>query len=209
VLAWLALIVVLPVLVARLATARYFMPVAAPLALILAGTIGGLWDLPHGRVAARAVIVAGLGAWLIFFAGPFLRTDLTDPGDLPLHGTNWTEYISGYLSADDAVRQAADHVNALGVPPEQPIYANWNLCHLLFLYARHPVECLELNQVKSSLVAHLNADVAPGQAALVLLRGYSPFLDSISGICYGELARFESTLIDRPVTIWQVRRAPC
>ena len=93
----------------------------------------------------QLVLTAALVVWAVGFALPFIRTDLTDPDKLDFSSTNWTEYQSGYLIADDAVRDAAAALNAIEPHPKL-VYATWWLCHLMYFYADDPMTCLDYSR---------------------------------------------------------------
>jgi hypothetical protein len=210
VIGWLAVIALLPVVGARLVTLRYAMPVSGPLVIVLARAGWVVWfgesSLPVAPRRAGVALLAG--AWLGLFALPFLWTDWTDPLDLPLEGTNHTEYISGFLSADDGIRAAAESINQ--IPQEAPIYANWSLCHLLFFYTEPSIDCLSLDYPLRDLRAFLDADLTEsGDVVYLALTGYEPFFERIDDLCWEEVAWHERPRITRPVGVWRLWRAPC
>lgn len=208
VLIWFVGTIVLSFVAARLITLRYFMPAAGPIAMILALGMVEAWQVPRGRWLARGVIVAGLAAWLAVFALPFIHTDLTEPHELPFKGTNWTEYISGFLSADDGVRAGAATVEAL--PRDHTITATWYLCHMIFLYSDQDVECLTLDTPLDDL-KKVVSDLPAGDTLYFAITGYKdpPFFQRIPGICWEPVAHHERPLIKRPVDVWQLWKEPC
>jgi 4-amino-4-deoxy-L-arabinose transferase-like glycosyltransferase len=159
-------------------------------------------------IATRLALLALIAAWLVTFALPFLWTEWHDPLDLPLHGTNRTEYISGSLSADDGVRAAAVTINQ--IEPGAPIYANWSLCHMLYFYLDREIECLSLDHPLRDLRNSLNRDlVQPDDMAYLALTGYKPFFETIQGVCWQEVASHDRPRIIRPVGIWRFWRGAC
>ncbi len=202
---WMAVVTGLVLSQARLVTARYMMPAAAPTALILGAALVGAWRLGHIRPlrlrsllsgAARIGSAAAVGAWLITFVVPFANDDLNEPLALKddFHRTNYIENISGFLSADDVVRDGANILNNLN-PAPQAIFATWNVCHLLYFYSEQPITCLRLDHLIDDLYDHLGHDVPPGEWVVLVIRGYKPFLDRLVSICSEEIAVLPSTRV--------------
>ncbi|NLX10578.1 MAG: hypothetical protein GXY36_13055 [Chloroflexi bacterium] len=210
VLAWLLALLGLSLVAARLSTLRYVSPAAGPLCMILALAASRLWDAPRFRPIARRAVVAAAAAWLWLFAWPFIQTDLTAPEDLPFSGTNYTEYQSGYLSADDAVRAAAVTLNQ-AEPPAARTYANWWLCHLLYFYVDQQPVCLGYSTASADLQAGVAADLEPGEIAYLALTGYQPFFQSIDGLCWEPVAQHDRANISREVWdvwVWRIWTGP-
>ncbi len=203
---WFGVFVLPSVVGARLATSRYFMPMSAPLMSALAFVIVSLWDSPI-RKAAALVATAAAGLWLVTHAIPFARMDLTEPDKLAFSETNYTEYQSGFLTANDAERQAADFINAL-TPPPTHIIANWNLCHMLYFYTEQEIPCLRLDEVREDLVAFMDS-LPDGERGYLILSGYRPFFQQMPGIGWEEVIRFKQEKIRSEawdVQIWRVWR---
>lgn len=208
ILAWFLLIAGLTLVGARLSTLRYVMPLGVPAVLLLAGAASSLWcvPVPYVRPLLRLALTVALVAWVVGFALPFIRTNLTDPDDLDFSSTNWTEYQSGYLIADDAVRDAAAALNAIE-PHPKPVYATWWLCHLMYFYADDPLTCLDYSHPVGDLAPALEAELGPDQVAYVASAGYQPFLSRIPGLCAEPIGVFDrpkirSTAWD--VSLWRV-----
>lgn len=211
ILLWFAVFIVPSILGARLATARYFMPVSAPLMFALAYTITNLWESPRPhflRWGQKILALAGFsaaGIWLFAHAIPFASTDLTQPNQLHFSETNYTEYQSGFLTADDAERHAADALNAMNPAPKH-IIANWNLCHMLYFYTRREVPCLRLDYTRQDLAAFVK-NLPEGESGYLILSGYRPFFQQLDGLGWQELARFKHDHIRSDywdVQIWRL-----
>lgn len=207
VLGWFMLILGLTLVGARLSTLRYVMPLGVPAVLILGGAITSLADIrPRPlRWIVRPALVVAIAVWVIGFALPFAHTDLTDPDELDFSGTNWTEYQSGYLIADAAVRDAADALNAIQ-PHLKPLYATWWLCHLMYFYTDDPATCLDYSQPLKDLAPALQ-NLPPGQSAYVASAGYQPFLDRVDGLCSEQIGQYDRAHIRNPVWdvwVWRV-----
>jgi MFS family permease len=200
---WLLLIVGPPLALATFLTTRYFVPAAAPATLALAHLITSLWGRSLARRLAAGVVIAGVAAWAITFAAPFLRTMTVDPARLNLTGGNWIEFLSGYISGDETTRAAARALNAL--EPAEHIYATDRICHLMAFYAEPRLTCLAGNTgAQSDMARRFEAELDACGFAHVVLRGYPPAIRNIPGTSWEPLDTFESPIIDRPVTIWRV-----
>jgi hypothetical protein len=203
--AWLVFLALLSLFAARLITSRYFMPVSGPLALLLAYVFVQLWESwkpVWSRLLLRGAILAGMSAWFVLFALPFIYAALTEPLTVPLSGTNAIEYESGFLTADAAIREAAAKLNTLE-PPDEPVYATWNLCHLLYFYAERQIQCLKSSNPREQLASSLQTELVACGAVYLALRGYSPFFGSIGGIDWEEVFNVKSPRIPRDV--WAVK----
>jgi hypothetical protein len=147
--------------------------------------------------------------WVLSFSIPFVRTDWRDTYDLPFSHTNYTENQSGYLHADQPIRDAAEVLNHLD-PVPQHIYAVWYPCHLIYFYSDHPVTCLEIDSPRASLREYIRDEVAPDETFYVISRSYRPpFIEGMSDLCYVQIANLESKVINRPVSIYAVQPHPC
>jgi hypothetical protein len=168
-----------------------------------------VWDLDVSRWLVRGGLGVGISVWVLSFSIPFVRTDWRDTYDLPFSHTNWTENQSGYLHADQPIRDAADVLNHLD-PAPQHIYAVWYPCHLIYFYSDHPVTCLEIDAPRASLREHIRDEVAPDETFYVISRSYRPpFIEGMSDLCYAQIANLESKVINRPVSIYAVQPHPC
>jgi hypothetical protein len=225
--AWLLVILVPPFVASQLVTLRYFMPAGVPLVLLLAMVshvpgelqrlpfgvpyLAAIWNRLHLKWLVRGALVVGLVAWAVLFALLFAQTDLTAPEDLDFSSTNYTEYQSGYLTGDDAVRSAADTLNNLN-PPGETIYANWWLCHLLYFYASREIICLDHHTPRTDLAQHLRRDAPPGTDVYLALSGYQPFFESLTGVCSEPIAEYKHPHINNPawsVRIWRLWQGSC
>ncbi len=206
-LSWFLLIFALTLVGARLSTLRYIMPLGVPAVIMFGGTVASLSTLgPRPlRWVIRVALAVGIVAWLVSFAAPFARADLTNPDDLDFSGTNWTEYQSGYLIADDAVRDAAAALNAIE-PHPKPFYATWWLCHLMYFYADNAATCLDYSQPLKDLEPALQS-LPPGNSAYVAMAGYQPFLNRVDGLCSEQIGQYDRVRIRNPlwdVSLWRV-----
>ncbi|MBZ0303977.1 MAG: glycosyltransferase family 39 protein [Anaerolineae bacterium] len=173
VLVWL-LIVALPViLLARVVTARYLMTLAAPLTLALAAGLDQFRRLPipTSRQMRQAAGIGVVTAWMVTFAVPFAQAT---PRDLPFSGNNVFDFQSGFLTADDRVREAAQVLSE--IQPAGIVYATKEACHMLSFYSDNfTLRCLDDDPVPT-FGQTLRHDLASGQAAyLVISWYYGPF----------------------------------
>lgn len=207
------ILAVLPsALIARVQTTRYLMPSSVLLVLILSIVIVGLLMLPgRGKALWRALGVLGLGTILVWgfaHARDFASKILTDPHNYPFHAVNRTEFVVAFFLADPAVQQAAAKITEL--KPEAPLYATWNLCHMMYYYTDRTIHCLENDGPVAQLSAIVDALPENGYFDLTVT-DYKPFWDKIDDATFEELAVFRRRIIDRPVyvvRIWRVGETP-
>ncbi|MCU0515184.1 MAG: glycosyltransferase family 39 protein [Anaerolineae bacterium] len=207
--AWLLLLTLPAFFIARLITTRYVMPAAAPVSLGLALVVVALLRLVR-RSWLFALPGLALLAWALLWALPFAATTLHAPQTLPFarpdfpafYGTNHTEYIAGYFLGDDAVQAAARTLNAL---PPRPVYATWNLCHLIFFYVEQPITCLPERSPRRTLQNTL-APLPAGTVIYAVMADYEPFWDNIDHATWSLLAEYPRRLIKRPVFVVELVR---
>ncbi|GIK65371.1 MAG: hypothetical protein BroJett018_31650 [Chloroflexota bacterium] len=196
---------------ATIITSRYFMPLSAPFVLIVAHMLVGLWE---GRLMTpiTRTVVAGVSLfWIASFAYPFTRDTTNDPLALPLTKTSWIEYLSGYISADNAIHQAGAALDEMSPKPER-IYVSWSLCPMLYLYTHQALTCLDRNLIMSDLTKHLNAEMPDCGDALFAYSGYPDSVLNIYGVQWEFITSYQRERVDRPVKIyrgtWQNRCEP-
>ncbi|HEX3052472.1 MAG TPA: hypothetical protein VHP83_17555, partial [Aggregatilineaceae bacterium] len=191
---WLLLLGSVPVLAAGVVTARYFMILAAPLALVFASAVYHLWTHPFRfQRLTRAALLAAAALYLIAFVRPFTLAAHHSPINLPFRGddVNAYEYLSGELSASDTVWAAAEMINARA----GRFYADWDLCHLLYFYTPHPVTCVE-----GDVLARVLDDLAPGESAYAILTSDTLESDQPTE----QIAVYHSPTSARRVSLWQI-----
>jgi len=194
---WLLLLGIVPVLAAGVVTARYFMILAAPLALIFASAAYNLWAHPFRfQRLTRAALLAAAALYLIAFIRPFTLAAHNSPINLPFRGddVNAYEYLSGELSASDTVWAAAEMINTRA----GRFYADWDLCHLLYFYTPHPVTC-----VAGDVLARILDDLAPGESAYAIFA--SELLESDQTVAHAaRIAVYDSPTSARRVSLWRI-----
>lgn len=195
--AWFLATMLLIVAIARLTSTRYFVPMAAPLSLMLALLI---MTMPFATL--RKILLIPLVLWGMVWALPFAWQTVTNPQALPFTWVNETEHLTGYLTATDATRQAAHFVNQL--PEGERLYATWTLCHLIFYYVEAPLTCLPQESTGSSLQALIQA-LAPQDHFILLISGYQPFYEDYDFLTYETLTSVEHEKINRPILILQMQ----
>lgn len=157
---WFASVTVVIVLKANLPSSRYFMPISAPLVVLIAYLLTMLWSMSwlHKIVAASFGVI--LVSWAVNFVNPWLDKGIQDTGNLPVtEGTaNYEEFMRGMLMAEDGVRAAAVHLNQLD---SAGFYAGWKTCSLLYYYVEQPVLCLPIDstQIFPTLKGWLEEDI--------------------------------------------------
>ncbi len=156
---WLAALIILPLALASLITARYFMPIAAPLSLVIAYAITQSWRVAHAQPLIRIFIIGALTLWIVTFAAPFAFTLQTDPAALPLHGINLAEREYGSVFADATTTATKLFIESRDSAAH--IYGDWGTCNLLYLATVHTVICLPRTEVAAQFAAMLRADLKP------------------------------------------------
>ncbi len=115
-LVWLVATLLPPVVFLRRVHTRYIMLAAAPLTLLIVMGVWSLWQLrsPVPRAVRGVLAAAAVGAWVLFFAGPFAYNAAVQPAETPLpENDSWHYFQSpynsfGYLMAFDWLRDNAD-----------------------------------------------------------------------------------------------------
>lgn len=196
---WTVLLCLLSFLVARLVTARYFMPLVVPGVLIVAIVSGAMLRMLPAKAVVAGSLMILMGTWMVTVALPFIVTDLHDPLALDFETVNYTEYQAGYLMADETIRATAQTLNDL---PLKPVYVTWNLCHMLYFYTDYPLTCLPISTPSSSLrVALLSHQ---GESVYHLMTDYQPYWHKIDGVMIEEHAVLERQRIKRPVYVLEM-----
>jgi hypothetical protein len=168
---WIIVIAVPVIMVARVRTARYLMPLATPLTLLLALALAHLWQ---SHRLARLAVMGVFAGWLLTFALPFARTA---PDNLNFSGNNAFDFQSGFFLADDAVREAAAILNQQS---EIPVYATKEACHLLYFYGDGlDLRCLPEDPVPD-FGQQLLDELPPGERAYLVISWYhGPFHEGL------------------------------
>ncbi len=206
-LVWAALLGTLPILGAELVTARYFMPLMVPAVLLLAMVLVGWWDVLAGqRQPLRLVLVGALAIWGFGFVWSFNQTLLTSPENLPFEDVNRIEYQNGILIAEDSIRQSAAFVNGMA-PHTRPVYATWNVCHLMFLYLERPVTCLDLDTPYGDYSARLPRELPPDGTGYIIFSDYQQrFFQWLNGVETSSVVVYSrESSFPRDVEIWALR----
>lgn len=164
---WLLAIAVPLIAAARVVTARYLMPVSAPMTLAVAGGLTYLWARFARLPEVRTVAVGLCVLWLGTFAIPFMRTE---PEYLPFTSFNDFDFHSGFLTADDRVREAAR------VLPAGKVYATREACFMLYFYSdKFDLRCLPQDPIPP-FGAILQEELKPGETAYFVMSWYyGPF----------------------------------
>jgi 4-amino-4-deoxy-L-arabinose transferase-like glycosyltransferase len=192
-----------------LPTARYFVPAAVPLCILVSGFAVYLWNVQPVRRLSRFVVVAAGLVWLATFALPADRAVIAAPLELPLSPPNHYEYQSGSITADEATIDLARFLNMATLPR---LYANWQLCPLLYLYLDRPLHCFKQFATKPDMAAQLAAELEACDVALVNLGGNAPpvFFDEMgSAFQWQEITQYQHPRLSTPIRLFMVRRAGC
>lgn len=197
-LAWLALLMILPLIASRDLRTRYFMPLAVPLSVMIGWAARELWRTR--RRTARVALAAGAVVWLAGFALPFARTTVTAPADLPLSRRDAAVFLGGNF-AGDAFRQVAALLDAVEPPPEQ-IVADRATCDMLYFFTERPVVC-------AVDIAH-PVELLAAPIGYVVLNGHEPQPDRLR-LAWELVAEYERPElrelagVTRTAQVWRVR----
>jgi 4-amino-4-deoxy-L-arabinose transferase-like glycosyltransferase len=209
---WFMVVTILLVTISSFVSTRYFMPVAAPLAVMV-----GMFLSPHtSGFAAQGFywhilrivrwIVGGVFAvWLVLWCIPFIVTMVTAPDKLPFDASNWLEYQSGIVSADEATSVTARIVTDLNT--NEPIYSSWNLCHTIYFLIEQAITCIPQEDAPGHLVQAVQA-LADGGTLLLLTSGYPPFYEEWEFVSHTILAENDHEVLSRPIQIIRLTYHP-
>jgi len=195
ILVWLALIVLLPVIASKDMRSRYLMPVAGPLALLIACAAARAWKLSGTRRWVRGILLLGGTLWLVAFALPFAYTAMTDPTQLDLSPREHRNYFSANF-AGDALRRAAFQLEHIE-PRAEHIYASYGTCQALYFFTLLDVQCLEDAEHPIELLNHENS--------YVVFNGHEPEPDQLS-LDWELIGFYPRDTIDRDVRVWRVSK---
>jgi hypothetical protein len=202
---WLFSLSILPIMAARLPSSRYFMPLSAPLVLLMAWLAWQVWVGARRWWLVRGAGYVLIGLWLALFALPFVESTLNAPWNLPFRNTNATEYSDGILMGELSAQRAAREINALDPAPEH-VYITWNICHLMYLYLERDVTCLSLDTPLGDLRRFLPRDLGPEEEAYIVISDYrEPFFQRIEGLGWQDVANIvRQTRLNRTIRIWKL-----
>jgi hypothetical protein len=170
-------------------------------ALVICGVIYRGWGRWLWRPLGVLSIV-GIVIWGFVHARDFASRILTDPHNYPFHAVNRTEFVVAFFLADDGVQKAAQTINDL---PDAPLYATWNLCHMMYYYTDRPINCLAYDGPVSQLT-ELVRQLPPNAYFDLTVTDYKPFWDNIGDAAYEVIATHPRRIIDRPVFVLRIWR---
>jgi hypothetical protein len=190
------------------------MPIAAPLA-VMVGTLLSP-EIPASKSqlmqhytgvfkGLRWIIGLVLALWLLFWAIPFVFVTLNAPKELPFDSSNWLEYHSGILTADEATVKTATIVNQLDTT--EAIYASWNLCHIIYFLIEQEITCIPQEDAPGHLVQAVQA-LAEGDSLILLLSGYPPYYEDWDFISSTLLAENDHGFFSRPIQVIRIQYNP-
>jgi hypothetical protein len=206
---WAQLILSLTLIGAALDRSRYIMPLAAPLVLLSASTGVYLWHIWNRRLFMRLILLVALGLWLVGFAMPFTITSIQNPMNLPLTGTNLTDYLRGDVSADDIIPIIANRLKqTIGL--DKIIYSDWKTCHLLFFFSNRVVHCLprEEGDVQEQIAHRATVDLKSNDMILLVSEGPITEITSAPNICTVLRERFVRRDAP-PIDLMELSNGPC
>lgn len=195
--AWLVLIALLPPIASQNVRTRYFMPLAAPLSVLL-GWVG--WALWRSRGPfIRLIAAAGAALWLAGFAIPFALQTVRNPDELTLPPRDAAVFLGGNFSGE-AMRRAATLLET--VEPSGPVIAERATCDMLAFFTARPITCA------GNILRPVELLDAP--VSYVILNGHEPQPERL-GLVWELLAEYERPElralagVTRTVQVWRVR----
>lgn len=190
------------------------MPIAAPLAVMSGMLLSPEMPISASKVRAfyirlfkglRWMIGLAFGLWMILWAIPFVVGILTLPETLPFNESNWLEYQSGILTADEATVSAASVVNQLNT--DESIYATWNLCHIIYFLIERDITCIPQYDTPGHIVRAIQS-LAEGNTLLLLSSGYPPYYEEWDFVSYTVLAEYDHEIFSRPIQAIRIQYKP-
>jgi MFS family permease len=156
-----ALVVSLPLALASIATARYFMPLGSVLCLLL-GLVVGRWG---GRVALAVVLLS------LAYSVPFVASMWQSPPTPAFGFRNTSEYLSGALNTERSAIASARLLNDL--PADTPTFGTWYICAMMVFEVRAPMNCFDRPLSRAEFARLFTPRVAQGQTAYVVVSHYA------------------------------------
>ncbi|HML24449.1 MAG TPA: glycosyltransferase family 39 protein [Aggregatilinea sp.] len=200
---WMLVSVGLVIGAATLVSSRYFVPAAAPAVLLVACAAIALAERPGVQRWAGAGAAAVIVVWGVLFVGPFIRESWQNPHALPLRSTNYNEYLSGWISSDDAIRSVAQQIDHLDPPPSR-IYASYTICDLLYFYSPQPVQCFAPMPPPDALRERVNEDLQPGETAYFIAYVEDNVQVDPPDVGADLVGWYERPHTNRPIWVWQI-----
>lgn len=200
---WLLASVGLVIGAATLVSSRYFVPAAAPAVLLVACGAVALAELPGALRWTGAGAAAALAAWGVLFVAPFIHASWQDPHALPLRNTNYNEYLSGWISGDDAIRSLAQQIDQIDPPPSR-IYASYTLCDLLYFYSPQPVQCFAPMPPPDTLRDRVSQELGPGDTAYFIAYAEDNVQVDPPEVGADLVGWYERPHTNRPIALWHI-----
>jgi len=206
---WAALLISAMLGFAAGADARYMVPLAAPMVILLACGIGSLWaalrTITRWRRLVRTTLVVAIVAWLVTFAVPFSYFSLTDPTRLPLHDQSYWLYISGQATADTTTQTVIQMLNAPNFDAGA-VYGDQIMCYVLYFYVQRHINCLDDGDINPQLPGVIQANA--GQSIDFVVKGDETPPQAVDGTCLTRIVHLNRDTAPA-IDIWQLTQNPC
>lgn len=204
---WLLILAALSATTAHLISSRYYMPLTAPIALLIGVILAGWWEKNQFLALLGGF---GIQVWLLLFVLPFIHTDITAPKALPLARANDIEYLDGVLTGEIGAQHAAAYVNTL--PHDFAVYISWDVCHLMFFFIEREFTCVSQDNVTTQFRRVLQAELQPDQSAYLVISGYrNPEVipAGVRGLEFEQVNEIPRQTVRsrRSITFWRVKWA--
>jgi hypothetical protein len=193
---WVLLVFIPPILSASIATSRYFMPISAPIILLVVYGVFVLSRLPKVGAFVAITIASLLG---ISVSGI-----MQDPLKLDLSFNNRLEFQSRSISQDSASVRVVDDL----VQADLPVFATWWACYVnYFAFDRQPI-CVDRPPKVAQIIPLLEANLAIGDEAYWVQQQHNRddflLLVDYTWTFVGEYPRDISA--DSFIFVWHIRR---
>lgn len=159
---WLLLFVGLILLTARISSSRYFAPVAAMLAIMVAYA---LTTLTAAR-AWRPVMFVGGGVllWVVWFVAPFAHQSIYHPTELVFY----RDYNGEYKTDPVEIARLQTTATALDALAGTQLYAEWSTCYMLYFYMQRDLTCLPRVYDNQAFVDAVTTRLAADEAVYIV-----------------------------------------
>jgi hypothetical protein len=198
---WLLLLTILPMLTASIPATRYYMPLSAPLVLLMSACAVWLW---HTNNLIRLGLLGVTGAWLLFSV-PFSLTIATNPNDAPLHAFTYREFRGGALLAEKTAQEAAQLVNQ-SLQPNETLAGDWGICYTMYFHLAIEPTCLEKFTPVNNLW-RITLDMTTDQTFVMFtLDLRSKFFTDLNTGTWQSLGTVSQHPLNRAVDVWRFTR---
>jgi 4-amino-4-deoxy-L-arabinose transferase-like glycosyltransferase len=198
---WLFLLTILPMLTASIPATRYYMPLSAPLVLLMSACAVWLWRTNN---LIRLAVLAIAGLWLLFSV-PFSLTIAISPNNAPLQAFTYREFSGGALLAEKTAQEAAQLVNQ-NLQPNEALVGDWGICYTMYFHLAIEPTCLEKYTPVNSLW-RITLDMKDEQTLVMFaFSSRGEFFTGLNTITWQSLGEVSQYPLNRAVGVWRFTR---